>query len=133
MEEKIENIDSIIAYWIDSSDQNYKTMNLLLTTGEYSWSLFLGHLVIEKLMKALYVKRHQKHALFSHDLLRLAQKIGLELTDEQSEWLDEISTFNLNARYDNYKQDFYRLCTKEFSTSKIERIEILRVWLINQL
>lgn len=84
-------------------------------------------------MKALYVKKHQKHALFTHDLLRLSKKMELTTTEEQEEWLDVISTFNLNARYDNYKQDFKRLCTEEFTKTWIERIKNIREWLILQL
>ncbi|MBN2744916.1 MAG: HEPN domain-containing protein [Marinilabiliaceae bacterium] len=75
----------------------------------------------------------QTHAIFTHDLLRLASKLNLPLTTEQEEWLDEISTFNINARYDSYKKDFQRLCTKAFANKWIERIEKLRQWLILQL
>ena len=105
----------------------------MIDSKDYSWALFLSHLVIEKTLKAIYVKKLQKHAVFTHDLLRLASKIGLDISDEYVEWLDEITTFNINARYDNYKQDFYMLCTKEFSELWISRIETLRQWLINQL
>jgi len=28
------------------------------------------------------------------------------MTDEYSDWLDEITSFNLNARYDDYKREF---------------------------
>jgi len=133
MEDEIEDVDKIIKYWHESSDQNYLTMHNLLKTKDYSWALFLGHLVIEKLMKGLYVKKYKKHAVFTHDLLRLANKIELEITEETEEWLDEISTFNLNTRYDNYKHDFQKLCTKGFTENWIERIEKLRQWLINKL
>ncbi len=133
MEEKIENADRMVEYWKESSDQNFKTMQNLLKTKDYSWALFIGHLVIEKLLKAIYVKTHQKHAIFTHDLLRLASKTELVLSEETEEWLDDISTFNLNARYDNYKRDFHRLCTKEYTKTWIERIEKTREWLINQL
>lgn len=133
MEDQIENIDGIQKQWLDSAAQNYKTMQNLVKSKDYSWALFLGHLVIEKTMKAIYVRKFQKHAVFTHDLLRLANKIGLEPTAEQQEWLDEITTFNLNARYDNYKQNFHKLCTKDFTESWINRIEILEKWLKNQL
>jgi hypothetical protein len=49
------------------------------------------------------------------------------------DWLDEISTYNLNARYDNYKQDFQKMCTKDFTLERINRIKILHLWLIKQL
>ena len=133
MEEEIRNIDSIINHWRESSEQNYASMQNLIKTKEYSWALFLGHLVIEKLLKALYVKRLQKHPVFSHDLLRLAKKIDVELPVGYEEWLDEITTFNLNARYDGYKQNFQMLCTIDFSNEWISKIERLRQWLINQL
>ncbi|MBA4409948.1 MAG: HEPN domain-containing protein [Bacteroidota bacterium] len=133
MEEEIRNIDSIINHWRESSEQNYASMQNLIKTKEYSWALFLGHLVIEKLLKALYVKRLQKHPAFSHDLLRLAKKIDVELPEGYDEWLDEITTFNINARYDGYKQNFQKLCTVDFSNEWISKIETLRQWLINQL
>jgi HEPN domain-containing protein len=133
MEDKLENKEKIIQYWKESSDLNYKTMKNLMKTGDYSWALFMGHLVLEKLIKAHYVKKLGKHAIHTHDLLRLATEAGLDLTEENKERLDEISTFNLNARYDNYKHDFYKLCTKEFTDTRIERIENIRKWLIRKL
>ena len=133
MNDKIENIDKIVQHWLDSADKNQETMTHLVDSKDYSWSLFLGHLVIEKTLKALYVKRLKQHAIFTHDLLRLANKIDLELSEDFEEWLDEITTFNLNARYDNYKQDFYKLCTKDFTDAWLDRIEKIRLWLRNQL
>jgi HEPN domain-containing protein len=133
MEEKLNNLNKIIQHWKDTSDKDYQTMQNLMQSGDYSWAMFLGHLVLEKLLKAHYVKNQRKHALFTHDLLRLATNAGLNINDETEEWLDDISTFNINARYDNYKQDFYKLCTKEFAFLWSERIDIIRLWLIKEL
>lgn len=109
------NINDIMRHWEDSSDRDFQTMLNLFKSADYSWALFLGHLVIEKLLKALYVKQTGKHAIIGHDLLRLASKINLSMTEEQEEWFDRLTTFNINTRYDSYKQDFYNLCTKEFA------------------
>ena len=133
MEDKIKDFDSIIQHWRESSELNYSTMQNLIKTKEHSWALFMGHLVIEKLIKALYVKKYHQHPLFKHDLLLLIKKTDIELHLNYDEWLDEITTFNLNARYDDYKQSFYKLCTPEYSKEWIDKIEILRQWLINQL
>ena len=133
MEGEINDVDSIILYWRTSSDLNYRTMQNLMNTKDYPWALFMGHLVIEKLIKALYVKKFQKHPLLSHDLLRLFEKIDISLPSGYDEWLDEVTTFNLNARYDDYKQSFYKLCTLGYTNEWISKIEILRQWLINQL
>lgn len=133
MEGEINDIDSIVLYWRTSSDLNYSTMQNLMKTKEYPWALFMGHLVIEKLIKALYVKKLQKHPLLSHDLLRMFEKIDVSLPLGYDEWLDKITTFNLNARYDDYKQSFHKLCTIDFTNEWIKKIEILRQWLIRQL
>ena len=90
-------------------------------------------MVIEKLLKAVYVKVHKKHAVHGHDLLRLTTSLDLDMDPIKEEWLDRITTFNLNARYDSYKQDFYKLCTKDFAIEWKSRIEELRKWLLNQL
>lgn len=129
MEESFEDIERIVQYWKEMSEKDFHTMQNLLKSGDYSWAMFLGHLVLEKLLKAHYVKNTKKHALFTHDLLRLATKAGLEINEETKEWLDEISTFNINARYDSYKQNFYKLCTREFAERWSERIENIRRWL----
>ncbi len=133
MEEKREKIDKIVQHWRETSEKDYQTMQNLLKSGDYSWAMLLGHLVLEKLLKAHYVKNQRKHALFTHDLLRLATNAGLKIDEDTEEWLDDISTFNINARYDNYKQDFYKLCTEEFANLWSERIEKIRLWLIKEL
>lgn len=127
------DIKKIIDHWKDSSQKDYQTMRNLFKSSDYNWALFLGHLVIEKLLKALYVKHKKIHATPGHDLLRLASVIGMKLTNEQEDWFDKLTTFNINARYDNYKQEFYKLCTKEFAEDWKEKIEILREWLLKQL
>ncbi len=133
MDNKLENTEDIVQHWLDSAELDYKTMEHLIDSKDYSWALFIGHLVIEKTLKAIYVHRHKQHAIFTHDLLRLATKNELDLTEEVKEWLDEITTFNINARYSNYKQNFYKLCTKEFAKTWAGRIKTIRTWLINQL
>lgn len=129
----VDNIDKIIQHWKGASDKDYHTMQNLLKSKDYSWAMFLGHLVLEKLLKAHYVKNVQKHPIFTHDLLRLATEARLNISEEYVDWLDDISTFNINARYDNYKQDFYKLCTKKFALLWSERIQELRQWLIKGL
>jgi HEPN domain-containing protein len=127
------NIDSVINHWIKTSDEDFDTMKFLFSSGRYNWALFLGHITIEKLLKAYFVKTMHKHSPPIHNLLRIAEKSGLDLSDEYSDWLDTISLFNINARYDDYKREFYNQCTKEFAELWIFRIEKLRLWLKEKL
>ena len=50
------NKEKLIEYWITSSDEDFETMIAMFETKRYSWALFVGHLLIEKLLQALFVK-----------------------------------------------------------------------------
>lgn len=65
-------INQQIKYWVESSEDDYQTMQRNFNNKDYSWSLFIGHLVIERLLKALYVKNTNKYPPRVHDLVRLA-------------------------------------------------------------
>lgn len=92
--------------------------------------LFMGHLIIEKLLKAIYVKNIDSNPPRIHDLLRLAERVGLDTTEEQKDILDLITTFNINARYPDYKQIFYNKCDYGFTLRNLEKIKELRTWLL---
>jgi len=91
----------------------------------------MGHLVVEKLLKALFVSVHGISTITPriHNLLVLAKKANLDLTEKQEDLLDLISTFNINARYGDYKQAFYKKCTQKYTQECKKEIEVLVVWL----
>ena len=124
------NID-LMNYWIESSDEDYNVMYVLYQNNKNNYSLFFGHLVIEKLLKALYAKKNKNspYAPKSHDLLHLAENVNLELNERQEDLLDIITRFNMNARYDDYKKEFYKRCTNEYTLEQIKNIEGVRKWL----
>ena len=127
------DVDKIVKHWVETSNDDFNTMLALYDSKSYGWSLFLGHISTEKLLKALFVKRFKEHAPFTHNLYRLAELIGLDLSDEYSDWLDEITSFNLNARYDDYKREFYKLCTPDYTKKWIDRIKTIRTWIKEML
>jgi HEPN domain-containing protein len=127
------DIDKIIQHWIDTSEEDFKTMLDLYKSKSFGWALFLGHISIEKLLKALYVKVKKEHAPFTHNLYRLAELCEIEMTDDYSDWLDKITAFNLHARYDDYKREFYSLCTPDFTRDWIEKIKLIRQWIKQML
>ena len=128
------NID-LMHYWIESSNEDYSTMMYMKAGKKNTWCLFMGQMVIEKLLKALYAKNNisEPYAPKSHDLLYLAQKINLQVTETQKRNLNEITRFNLNTRYDDYKKDFYNKCTDEYTEEQISKIEEVKQWLENLL
>lgn len=125
--------DAIVKHWTDTSDEDFETMAALLQAKRYSWALFVGHLVIEKLLKAYYVRRRGCHAPLTHNLYRIAHSGGLALTNEQAEWLIIITEFQISTRYDDYKRRFYLRCTAEYTAEWAANIKQLRLWIKSQL
>lgn len=125
----------LMKHWIDSAENDYSSMVNIYDSKQYNWSLFIGHLVIEKLLKALYAKLNEKepYAPKTHNLLVLAQKCDLKLDEGQVDALSRITKFNMSVRYDDAKKDFYKLCTPEYTEKQIESIKELRSWLKEQL
>lgn len=130
----MDNID-LMNYWIESSNEDYNVMLDLKEKNRNTYCLFFGQMVIEKLLKALYAKNNKgaPYAPKTHDLLYLAEKMNLEVTEKQANDLVEITKFNLNTRYDDYKREFYNKCTDEYTEEKINQIEEVKVWLETML
>ncbi len=118
-----------VKYWVESSDLDYEVMQSLFANGHYAWALFLSHLVIEKLLKAYYVKNIDLNYPRIHNLIEIANKAGLVLSDDQKVILEELTTFNLRARYPDYKNRFQKKATRQFTENQISKVNGLRKWL----
>ena len=104
-----------------------------LKKGTSAIHYFFGHLTLEKLLKALYVSRINKIPPRTHRLVYLAEKIQLELTDNQLELMEIVTDFNLEARYPDEKFSFYKKCTKEFTLHYLNQIGEMKEWLLQKI
>lgn len=123
----------IVKYWRTSAQKDFDATKVLLKSGNYSHALFFCHLCIEKIIKAVIVKKTNAAPPFVHDLVRLAEKAGVALDEKIKIDLAEISTFNIAARYDDYKLQFAKKANKAFSSKYIKRTGELLIWLQKQL
>ena len=125
--------DELIKHWLVSAEDNFRSMQNMFTSGEFVWSLFVGHLCIEKLLKACFVKSVDTAVPRIHDLYKLADRCGLEMTEEQKDALQYVNLFNIEARYEEYKREFYQKCTRAFTEKNIATIKELRTWLLEKI
>jgi len=107
-------------YWIKSARMDLQTARNLLACGEFSWSLFIGHLVLEKMLKACYAARIEPKVPYRHGLVLLAKEIGL--AESEIEFLDIVTSFNIAVRYPDAKFQFHRQCTEAFAREYLEKI-----------
>jgi hypothetical protein len=62
------------SHWQNSAVKDYQTINNLFNSQDYHWTLFIGHLVIEQLLKAVYVKNIDINPPKTHKLAQLAER-----------------------------------------------------------
>ena len=116
-------VKQTVAYWAKTAEHDYETMKVLFRAKRYSDSLFFGHIVLEKILKGLYVKHNQKDAPYIHNLVTLAKQTALNLSQDDLEFLEEVNRFNIRARYPDVKLEFYKKSTPELTTIYLKRIK----------
>jgi HEPN domain-containing protein len=129
----MENEQKIIEYWSTASKQDFETAEILFENKKYYNALFFCHLSVEKYLKAIIVKKTHGAPPLVHDLVRLAEKAGIILSAKQKNELAEISTFNIKARYDDYKLSFYKKANKRFTSKYVTKTRKILKWLGKQL
>ncbi len=121
-----------LKYWFESSKQDWETAKGLLKLKRYHHALFFCHLSIEKIIKGKIVEKQDTSPLPIHDLVKLAKKAKFPITEKMTEQLEEITKFNLKARYDSYKLTFYKKATKEYTEKWFSICKKIYIWIQKQ-
>lgn len=127
------DITQHIEYWLKSASHDLDVAKTLFQNQQYDWCLFIGHLVLEKTLKAFFVRDNQGVHPFTHNLLRLAENTKLHLSEEQLLLLADVNNFHIEARYPDFKFTFHKTCTKEFTEEYFNKIQEIYKWLLSQM
>lgn len=117
---KQEHID----YWLNTAKEDEITMNLLFKDGRYAHCLFFGHLYIEKICKALWVKNHIGNTPpYIHNLLKILAGIETGLTNEELVFLEQLNEYQLSSRYPNYTDTLKKRTSKGLTLLYLKTIK----------
>lgn len=132
---KLENANRLrqIGYWVDSAAHDLDVAETLFKNGKYDWCLFIAHLVLEKMLKALYVKNVGKLPPRIHDIVRMADMAKVEFDESTLEFMDAVNTFNISTRYPDEKLKFYKMCTHEFTRENFQHIKEIYECLLKKI
>jgi len=123
-----------IQFWLEGAAHDLEAAESLFVAEKYDWCLFLGHLVLEKTLKAVLVQTQSETTPpKTHNLVKLAERSSLQLTDDQRLFLAEVNDFNLAIRYPDYKKAFYLHCTREYTTENFNKIKEIYQWLKSRI
>ncbi len=122
-------------YWIELADYDLETAKAMLKSKRFLYVGYMCNQVIEKMLKAYYVKVNEKQPPYTHKLIRLAEESNIYkmFSDEQKDFLDIISPLNIEARYPTQKQDLLESLSKDKCVNIIKRTEELMLWIKNKL
>lgn len=123
----------IVNYWRELSEYDMKTAKFMFQTKRYPYCLFMCHLAIEKILKAIIVNKTEKHAPYSHNLVELAKRSKLNFDEDQKNLLADLTEFNLEARYPEWQKDFYKKANKNYAIKYLNDSIKIHKWLKKHL
>ncbi|MFC2130908.1 HEPN domain-containing protein [Bacteroidota bacterium] len=119
-----------IKFWLDSAEDDLESATINYESNRYNWCLFIGHLALEKALKANFVRVNEnKVPPKIHDLIKLSALSNIELDEETKQFFYILNKFNLEARYPEYKSDMSKIATKEFTSETFNKIKEKFKWL----
>ena len=88
-----------VAYWSASAEEDWDAALSLISSKRNRHGLFFIHLALEKMLKALVTQHTGAVAPKIHALIRLADRAGLSLAEEQRDFLGEFDRYQIEGRY----------------------------------
>ncbi|MBI4726190.1 HEPN domain-containing protein [candidate division TA06 bacterium] len=123
------DIEKTVNYWLNGAEYDLETAEAMLKAKRYPYALFMGHLAVEKLLKALVVKKTENHAPYIHSLPVLAKKLGDDMPEEITDKLAGFMEFYQESRYPEEEMEFYKKCTAGFTAENFDEIKRVFKWL----
>lgn len=124
-----------VAYWLDIADYDLDTAEAMYQTGRRLYVAFMCHQCIEKTLKAYWCGTQPNDPPYTHNHKRLADGCGLYglMTDEQKDFLNTITNYNIEARYPEDKEALYQTLTPQACQELIDETKQMQQWIKDKL
>ena len=117
------DIEKLKNFWASEAEDSLRVAEHLVEKKDFSYALFFGHLALEKILKALCVRKLEAHAPPIHNLVRLAKIAGIVLDEQTENTFITVTAFNIESRYPDFKSFFRKKCTQEFTANQMDTIK----------
>jgi len=120
-----------VDYWLNLSEYDLEIAQTVFEKDYYLHCGFMCHQSIEKLLKALFVSVMNKMPARTHNLDRIIKECGQEseFSQEQFDFIDELTPLNIQARYPAYKDMLYKLIDRNKALDILEKTREMHRWL----
>ena len=128
------NKSDYIEYWKITAQQDWVAVGHLFDSGDYLQSLFFANLVLEKLLKAHWVRDNIDNVPPKiHRLTYLLSHTALVLASNDVQTLDDMDLYQLGSRYPDYNFKILTLCTQSHTEALLQKVLQLKDDLVNRL
>lgn len=79
------------ANWITSAKYDIESARHMFKTGRHIYVIFLCHLAIEKMLKAIVSQSQERHPPYTHDLYELVALAHLEMPSEHQSVIAQLN------------------------------------------
>ncbi len=124
------NKEKQIEYWKITALSDMELAELIINNGKILHGLFCCHLTTEKALKAHFVRNNSTFAPKTHNLTYLAEKSGLEFTQEHIQLMTELMQYQLERRYPEYTLESP---SPQYAYTILTRTQGFLKWLIEKL
>lgn len=118
-----------IANWIKSSNYDIKTAEHMFATGRYVYVLFMCHLSVEKLLKALYEATYEKVPPKTHNLIYLSNAVKLEIPENLLQTIESLNDLSIVTRYPEDINALVKAFKKDRAADYLKKTKELLKWL----
>jgi HEPN domain-containing protein len=127
-------MDKYVSHWLERSNYDLETAKAMLDAGRYLYVAYMCQQAIEKLLKAI-IAQHGKENLPIHNLNRIAELAELrrELAAEQVDLLAELTAYNIEARYGDYKESLTEVVDTQKASALYAQTKGLFQWLYTKI
>ena len=78
--------------------------------------LFFGHLYLEKICKAIWIKNNSGNTPpFIHNLIKILDGLETDLSADDLKFLDNLNKYQLSGRYPEYTYSLQKQTTKQYA------------------
>ena len=119
--------------WIDRAQYDLDTARAMLASGRYLYVLFCSQQAVEKALKALIVQKTDELPPRVHNLPRLAEVAGVELSQERLRFVGQLSAYYIQSRYPEEIEATGSTLTQELAEEVLDGAEQTISWILSML
>jgi HEPN domain-containing protein len=126
-------MSTAVERWVEQARYDLDTARAMLKSGRYLYVLFCCQQAVEKILKAIIVRRTMDFPPRIHNLLRLAEIAGIKMEPAREDLLGELSGYYIQSRYPEEIESLAQATSREIAQDALDKTEEVIEWLYSIL